>query len=102
MSSKQYGSTRRWLNPKKSDDTGMLSWEVSASSWGIDASFDIWDCSRKISLSFDVYRGSADTQGIARAAKIDILIEELQNMKAAMGRAYAEHAFTEEGKEGFQ
>ena len=82
---KKFGSSRKWLNPEHSDDTGMIQWEVEADDWSIHANFDIWDCSRKISLSFDTYAerknpSKGHKEAVQRAKKIDILIEELQKI----------------------
>ena len=85
---KQFGSKRRWLNPKSSDDTGMVSWSVSADHYSLDATFDVWDCSRKISLDFGVYGDDITKDATYRAKKLDILIGELQAMKDAMASAY--------------
>lgn len=85
---KSFLKKRSWLNPNGHDDTGMYSISVSGHVWGLDASFDIWDCSRKISLSFYCTNEKDFKQ---RAQKIDNLIAGLQEMKEAIGKAYEYH-----------
>ena len=93
---KTFGKTRRWLNPKAHSDTGMISWDVSASGYSVEAEFSMWDCSRKINLDFNVYN---EKDARDRAAKLDILIEELTKMREAMADAYA-HYTVEKDKRG--
>jgi hypothetical protein len=85
---KYFGRSRKWLNPERSSDTGMVSWEVSV--WNgdryIDGTFHVWDCSRKISLDFNCSVDKPD-KCKQRADKFDILIKELQDMREAMGKA---------------
>lgn len=82
-----YIDKRLWLNPTKHSDTGAIQYHVSkyeGDSW-VDASFTIWDCSRKTTLSFDFNGEQAAKQ---RAEKVDALIDALQQFKQAMGEAY--------------
>ena len=82
--------SRQWLNPKDSNDSGMVQCRVYG-DLGIDpyieASLSIWDCSRKISLHFDFSTTQEATQ---RAKKIDILVKELLNLKEQLGVCYNE------------
>ena len=97
-------ASRVWLNPAKHWDTGMVQWSVSAeddpiySSPEVDAEFSIWDCSRKISLSFDfrVYRAKEIKE---RIEKLDILQKELDKFRAAMGEAYEKTINNQKEKE---
>lgn len=76
---------RKWLNPKDSSDSGMVSYKVhhdEGSSW-ISAELGLWDCNRKITLDFDC--GNYE-QAKNRAIKLDILIESLQEMKVQLGK----------------
>jgi hypothetical protein len=100
MSKKIDKGARKWLNPHRHDDTGMFSWFVEYESdleehyptdW-VDASLDVWDCSRKASLNFGF---SNEKQAKQRAEKIDMLITALQDMKKAMAEAY--QAIQEDG-----
>ena len=75
MSYKKTG--RVWLNPKKSDDTGALSWETTADKWGVTGDLTIRDCSRQITLTFD------ETNRQDRLAKFDLLLKEITAMRAA-------------------
>ena len=68
---------RVWLNPKKSNDTGALSWEVTADSYSVVGTLTIRDGSRQISLGFD------DTGREDRLAKFDLLLKEITAMRAA-------------------
>lgn len=83
-------ANRVWLNPLKSDDDGMLKWEVEQNGQFVTAEFSIWDCSRKASLSFDFssVKNKYSTSGEERAKKLDLLIKELTDMRKAMGEAY--------------
>lgn len=84
-------STRKWLNPKSSGDSGMVTWYVEGdldSAYFIDATFSIWDCSRKINLNFSFSSAKAAKE---RADKIDFLITELQDMKDHLAIAYREN-----------
>jgi len=80
-------SARKWLNPKKSDDSGAIQWYVSLDSYdaSVNASFDVWDCSRKISIDLSYWNKA---QAKERAMKIDIMIQELQAMREALADAY--------------
>lgn len=80
---------RIWLNPKTSYDTGALHVYVTrhSDSSYIDAELSLWDCSRKIHLSFGC-NGYTLKETQERANKIDLIINALQEMKVAMGKAY--------------
>jgi len=86
-------NVRRWLNPKDHSDSGMLHVMVDVDDdpeypyVGVD--FTIWDCSRKVTLDFSFCTMKEAKQ---RAEKIDLLIQELTNLKAVMGVAY-NHSF---------
>lgn len=77
--------SRKWINPKTYYDSGAVQSRVLADESGIDASFAIWDCSRKITLDLSTYD---DRDHKHRAAKINILIDELIKVREAMGKAY--------------
>ena len=86
MKYKEIHNRRGWLNPKDHWDTGGIHSKVAVDEGGIDASLTIWDCFRKISLSFSAY---TEKEAKQRAVKINLLIQHLQETKAAMGKAYA-------------
>lgn len=80
-------TTREWLNPIGHPDTGAIEVKVSGnnqSSW-VDASVDVWDCGRKISLDFNFNNEKTAQQ---RAEKIDLMIKVLTDTKTALGKAF--------------
>jgi hypothetical protein len=85
MKDKTLHNKRDWLNPKGHWDKGIISSKVSICEEGIDCNIDIWDCSRKISLSLDCYDKKSVVQ---RAKKLHLLIQHLQEVQKAMGEAY--------------
>jgi len=95
MTEKTFLSKRKWLNPKNHSDTGMYAVSVSADEYGVNGSFTLWDCSRKITLDFFCEEKDAKI----RADKIDMLINGLQEMKEAMGKAYDYHLEAKEEEE---
>ena len=85
MSEKIYLAKRGWLNPKSLCDSGAIQYSVSSDYGYVEANIDIWDCSKKIQLTF----GFEDERSAKiRAVKIDKLISSLEDMKEAMGKAY--------------
>lgn len=83
---KEYTTSKRlWLNPKNSEDTGAVHWNVCADSYYLSGDFSIWDCSRKITLNFGIYN---EKDAIDRAKKINMLIESLEAFRDALGKAY--------------
>ena len=78
-------SKRAYLNPKDHSDNGLIQSKVSVDDYNIDGSVSIWDCSRKITLDFDVHNHK---DAAIRAKKLDIIIDHLQEVKKAMGEAY--------------
>lgn len=72
---------RKWLNPVGHWDTGAMSWHVSCDYSDVESELTLWDCSRKITLSF-AYTTQAEKRG--RIKKIDTLIQALEDMKSAM------------------
>jgi len=76
---------RRWLNTKDHQDNGWTQGHVHVYTSYIDASFMIADCSRTITLNFDVWNHS-DARNHAK--KIDGLIKDLTAMKLALGEAF--------------
>ena len=79
-------AARRFLNPKHHWDTGILEWNVEQTNGYTDARFDIWDCSKKISLSFNIVN---EIDAKNRAKKLEILITELTNFREALADALA-------------
>lgn len=57
MNSKQKTFTRgrEWLNPLGHDDTGAISWEVTAQLDEVLATVQVRDCSKQIELNFGVF-----------------------------------------------
>jgi len=87
---KIFGESRKWLNPLKSNDTGMMSWIVCIDEWSpkyVDVSVGFWDCGRKIDLDLGF---STDKQKTVkeRAAKINTMISELEKVRDNMSAAY--------------
>ena len=75
--------SRKFLNPASHWDTGILEWHVEQQDTSIDAYFSVWDCSKKITLSFDFY----DEEGANnRAKKVNTLIQELEKFKEALAQ----------------
>ena len=87
--SKKIHNVRRWLNPKDHSDSGLVHMTVDVDGTPaypyVDAGMDIWDCSRKITLDFSF---SNEKEAKQRVEKIDILIQELENLKAVLGVAF--------------
>ena len=71
---------REWLNPIHSDDTGAISWHVTATGYGIDAELIMRDCSRQIALDFQFTPGKTREEEVFE--KVDILLEQLQEFKS--------------------
>ena len=86
---------RFWLNPKKHSDSGAIHYYVSGYQGDpyVDASLTVWDCSRKTTLDFSFHDEQSAKQ---RAKKIDMLINALQEMKEAMGKAYNNSGMVQE------
>ena len=90
---KHYRSTRHWLNPSKSDDTGHIQTETGLLFDRPDegehpslraiasAEMTIADCSRKITLNFDCYSRKQLAQ---RRRKIEILKQHLDQVSALL------------------
>lgn len=93
MSDKIYLSKRKWLNPKSKCDSGAIQYSVHSEYNYIEANMDIWDCSKKIGLTFSF--GDKKNAKI-RLVKINILIDSLIEMKKAMGKAYPDVLNSEE------
>ena len=85
MKDKLLLNKREWLNPIGHEDTGAVSSRVEFHRNGIAADVSIWDCSKKISLSFCFF---GERQAKQRLKKIDTLIKHLQDVKAALGEGY--------------
>jgi len=85
MSEKIYLSDRKWLNPKNSYDSGAIQYSVSSDFGYVEATLDIWDCSKKIGLTFSFEN---EDSAKLRLEKINILLSSLEDMKKAMGEAY--------------
>jgi len=89
---------REWLNPINISNSGAISYAVS--SWSddqyIDGEMSIWDCNRKVNLdfSFGTKQGAKNV-----ASKINKMIDALEEIKAALGEAYARKVDVLEGKE---
>lgn len=76
---------RHWLNPSNHWDTGSISSDVGIDRYdgdfSLEASLNIRDCSRKISLAF----GAVDRKTIAqRRNKLDIIRKHLDNIDLAL------------------
>ncbi len=85
MSEKIYLSKRKWLNPKGSCDSGAIHYSVQSEYNYVDSSLYIWDCSRKVGLAFGF---SNERSAKIRLRKVNMIIEALEEMKEAMGKAY--------------
>lgn len=85
VSKKIYLSSRKWLNPIGGCDSGAIQYSVSSEWQYVDADMDIWDCSRKIGLTFS-FGNEKDAK--IRLNKINNIISALEDMKEAMGKAY--------------
>ena len=91
MKFKVYVKNRKWLNPVDSHNSGAIQYKVSADkpwkegSYDIFAELSIWDCTKKINLDFSV---GDDNDAKKVVNKIQTLQDALQDMKAALGRAY--------------
>jgi hypothetical protein len=85
MKDKIYLSSRKWLNPIGGCDSGAIQYSVHSSYGYVESNMDIWDCSKKVGLtfSFEDERGAK-----VRLNKINGIINALEEMKSAMGKAY--------------
>ena len=88
MKEKKFLAKRKWLNPINSSDTGMIATEVLADDFCVGGVVDIWDCSRKITLDFNVYSKGDLSQ---RKKKLRIMIEMLEDVYDTMDKAYDYH-----------
>ncbi len=90
MSEKILVNKRLWLNDSTSCDSGAIHYRVSYDSDNeykyVDATLSIWDCSKKIVLTFD-FEDNAQ-QVLERARKIDKFIHALEEIKSNLGIAY--------------
>lgn len=84
MSKNVQKAARRFLNPAKSYDTGILEWKVEQYDNGVDALFAVWDCSKKIVLDFGFHDELTANQ---RAKKLQILIDELVSFRETIADA---------------
>ena len=91
-----YRTSRKFLNPAKSYDTGILEWKVEQYGAGIDASFSVWDCTKKIVLDFSF---TESKEANARAKKIQILIDELISFRESIADALSNSILTYEEEE---
>lgn len=89
-------TSRKFLNPAKSYDTGILEWKVEQYDEGIDATFSIWDCYKKIVLDFNLHDELTAKQ---RAKKLQILIDELISFREAIADALSNSVLTYEDKD---
>jgi len=85
MKDKLLLNKRQWLNPVGHNDSGAISSKVEFHQNGVSADVSIWDCSRKITLSFCYY---GEVQARQRVKKIDALIQHLQLTKGALAEGY--------------
>ena len=85
MSEKIYLSGRKWLNPTGGCDSGAIQYSVHSEYGYVEANMDIWDCSKKIGLTFSF---STKKDAKIRLNKINKFIDALEDMKRAMGKAY--------------
>ena len=81
---KNFTRGRKWLNPPTHADTGAVQWYVDY-WYGVDSEVTIWDCSRKIRLSFG---GETKKDIQQRVKKLDILINALEDVKKNIVAAY--------------
>lgn len=76
--------SREWLNPIESYDTGSLQTSVTVDaedSAYVDADFSLRDCSRSVSITFTFWDEKSFEE---RVAKIETIIDSLQEMKESM------------------
>ena len=85
MKDKLLLNKREWLNPIGHNDSGAVASKVDFHENGISADVSIWDCSKKIVLSFCFY---GERQAKQRIKKLDTLIKHLQLVKEALGKGY--------------
>ena len=85
MSEKIFLSSRKWLNPKGRCDSGAIQYSVHSEFQYVESNMDIWDCSKKIGLTFSF---GTKKEAKIRLNKIDKIISALEEMKIAMGKAY--------------
>lgn len=90
MANKYYKTSRKFINQPDEPDLGAVHWEVRAekescgyNSFG--ASLHVWDCNKKVRLEFGAYNLA---EAKRRAAKIDRLINQLQEFKKSLGEAF--------------
>lgn len=80
---------RDWLNPVDSYHTGLIQHSVESSVYKddellancVDANFDIWDCSRKVSLDFSYSSNESYQQSLD---KVNLLINHLREFKDSL------------------
>ncbi len=85
--------SRKWLNPRNSDDTGAMSWSVEGDSYNVNANLTIRDCSRQVSLDLSCSSKTSkwDTSYAERADKLELMIAELTKFKYALHSEYLSH-----------
>lgn len=70
---------RKWLNPPTSDDTGAMMVGGSYDDWSIDAYATIWDCSRKIEITFAVYEPKEYNKRIKKIKDMIAMLEDVED-----------------------
>ena len=95
MTEKVFQNRRDWLNPKGNWDTGAISSKVSADLDGVEGDVSLWDCGKKISLSFSIY---SEKSAKERKKKIELMIDHLLSVQESLGKAY-DHYMIEKEKE---
>ena len=69
---------RKWLNPKRSNNSGAVQWGAELDYGYLNMDMGIWDCSRKIVLDFGF--GTENGRQVV-LTKIAIMQEALNDLK---------------------
>jgi hypothetical protein len=87
---KSYGS-KKFLTPGTDSATGAIcSYVGEGYGTGVEASVQVKDCNRGVTLEFSIYSHDMNKQGIRKMTnKIDTMVNELLKFKQAFEKAAA-------------
>lgn len=87
--------TRRWLNKKRSHNTGWIATSINSSSYDLDCSATIADCYRSITLDFGIFmfeEGEKKKKAVKLGKnKLRKVIKELQELHDVYDDYFEDH-----------
>ena len=77
MTAQRYDK-RKWLNPKRSSNSGMITWGAELDYQYLTMDMGIWDCSRKVVLDFGF---GTETGRAVVLKKLSIMEEAIKDLQ---------------------